>query len=390
MASQLSRRSSGAATVLRAVLEHGPVARSTVAERTGLSHASVTRHCAELIAHELVQDAPELVASKGIGRPHRPVDLGGRVVGAVHIAPEATTLAVLDLRGRVIANEHLPHVDTDPAVVLGAAVARLPRFLDQHSAGRRPLGVGVAVGGWVDPSSGVVVEHALLGWRGVPVRDIVARGCGLRVNVDSHARALARAELLFGSARDAASAVHLFVGDVVDAAIVTSGAVHHGPRSAAGAVAHLPLGDDLAARCPCGRSGCVQAAVSEQALTTRAVRDGVLTRPSIEDLLAAALGGHLAARALFVERARTVGRLVALLADVVNPEVLVVTEVGVLHLPESLAALRDEVRARSHACAAPQTAVRPTSFAAADVLAVAGGAVALSEVYANPLGQRGV
>lgn len=71
----------------------------------------------------------------------------------------------------------------------------------------------------------------------------------------------------------------------------------------------------------------------------------------------------------------------------VDPEVVVVTEAGVLHLPESLAALRDEVRARSHTCAEPDTAVRPTSFPAADVLAVAGGAVALGKVYANPLGR---
>jgi predicted NBD/HSP70 family sugar kinase len=68
--------------------------------------------------------------------------------------------------------------------------------------------------------------------------------------------------------------LHLFVGNVVDAAIVTGGTTHRGARSAAGDVAHLALGDP-AISCPCGRSGCLQATVADQAWAHRAWRAGV-------------------------------------------------------------------------------------------------------------------
>ena len=79
-----------------------------------------------------------------------------------------------------------------------------------------------------------------------------------------------------------------------------------------------------------------------------------------------------------MQRARAVGRAVRLLLDVLNPETLVVTEVGIIHREDCLSALRDEVgdlRAAS---------VGPTSFPDA-VLAVAGGAVALDVLYRDPL-----
>ncbi len=41
-ASDANRRRTSASVVLRSVLEHGPVARSTIARLTGLSPASVT------------------------------------------------------------------------------------------------------------------------------------------------------------------------------------------------------------------------------------------------------------------------------------------------------------------------------------------------------------
>jgi predicted NBD/HSP70 family sugar kinase len=374
-----ARRAVSAATVLRAILDHGPVARSTIARRTGLSPAAVTRQCADLISLGLIRDLPDLVTTNGAGRPFLPVDIDPDrlAVGGLHIALEHSTVALLDLRGRVRAQERFAHPSRDPSRVLRAAGERLRGFLAGHGA---ILGVGVACGGWVDPGTGVIVEHDPLGWRDVPVRDLLEPEVGLPVLLDGHSRALAVAERLFGVARHAASVVQLFVGNVVDAAIITGGAVHRGPRSAAGDVAHLPLGapDD---RCGCGRTGCFQATVSEQAVALDAVRAGVVARPSFVDLLTVARAGDQRAVALLERRARLVGRAVALLADVINPDVLVVAEAGVIHVPECLGALRDEVRVRSRA----ERAVVPPSIDAPDILGTAAGAVILDAVYTDPL-----
>ena len=382
------RQTASAAAVLQAALDHGPVARSTVARLAGLSPAAVSRLCADLAGAGLLRDAPEAAGPKGVGRPHVPVDVdtGRRVVCAVHIAVRDATLALLDLRGRVVASERIPLPGVPPRPALLQVARRVTGFVAEHADGRAPLGVGVATGGWVDPDNGILVEHPVLGWRGVPVRDIMAAATGLPVRVDNHSRALARAERMFGDTRARASIVHLFIGNVVDAAFATGGLVHHGPRSAAGAITHLPL-DGRADPCQCGRRGCLQAVVSSRALAQRAARAGIIGEPSFPDLLAAARAGDKRATALFRDRTRLVGAAAALLLDVLNPEVLVVTESGTAHLRECLELLRQEVRRRSTVTGDPGRRVVATSFGA-DALPVAGGAVMLDAVYASPLRDR--
>lgn len=381
------RQTSSAAAVLQAALDHGPVARSTVARLAGLSPAAVSRLCADLRSAGLLRDVPEAVESKVVGRPHVPVDVetGRWVACGLHLASQAATLAVLDLRGRVIAQERIPYQGTQPGQVLSLLAERIPGFLRDHASGREPLGVGVATGGWVDPAHGVIVEHNLLGWRDVPVHDVLAEATGLPVRLDNHSRALARAERTFGDVRAQARAsiVHLFIGNVVDAAFATGGTVHYGPQSAAGAIAHLPVNGSTEP-CDCGRSGCLQAVVSSQTIARRAAVAGITSVASFPAVMAAAQAGDQRAIGLMRDRARQIGVAAAPLLDVFNPEVLVVTEYGTSNFAECLELLRDEVRAHSALTGDPGRSVVASSFAS-NVLGVAGGAVILDAVYANPL-----
>ncbi len=377
--SSFSRRRTSASLVLRSVLEHGPVARSTIARLTGLSPASVTDHCSRLAGLGLIREAAVPHRAKGVGRPHVPLDLDATrfVVGGVHVAVPYTTVALLDLRGRVLAERRLKHTGApEPYGVLARAADGLAALLAE-APGSTPLGVGFAAGGWVERDAGTVVEHPLLGWREVPVREVLGARTGLPVHVDGHARALVNAERLFGRARGSGSVLHLFVGNVVDSAFTTHDEVHYGPRSQAGTIAHLPLPGGTEA-CACGRTGCLQAELSERTLCRRAREAGVVDSVNPMHVVAAAAAGDMTARQLLMERARMAGRAAGLLLDVLNPETVVVTEVGVMHFEDCLGALR-EAAGKSRAAA-----VLPTSFPDS-VLAVAGGSVMLDVLYRDPL-----
>jgi predicted NBD/HSP70 family sugar kinase len=379
------RRGASTGAVLRAVLEHGPVARSTIARLTGLSPASVTGHSAELAQLGLIRELAEAVQSNGVGRPHVPVDLATSryVVAAVHIAVHQTTTALLNVRGRVLAQSRAPHPGPQPSpeTVADRAAAGLARLLaDRPHA--IPLGLGVATGGRVDRDGGRVVEHPQLGWRDVDVRELFAERTGLLVHVDGHARALLQGERLFGHARGAASVLHLFIGNVVDAAFAVGDAVHRGPRSHAGAIAHLPLADSTE-RCECGRTGCFQAEVSERTLVRRA-GESEGAPDAFPELLRRAGSGDSAAVRLLTGRARSVGQAAATLMDVFDPEIVVVVEPGAMFLPACRAALRAEIAARAQARIDVERTVVPTSFGD-DVLALAGGSVILDALYRDPL-----
>ncbi|MFF4499871.1 ROK family protein [Streptomyces sp. NPDC001401] len=372
------RRRTSASVVLRSVLEHGPVARSTIARLTGLSPASVTDYCARFTELGLIRESDAPRRSNGVGRPHVPVDLDDSrfVVGGVHVAVPYTTVALLDLRGRVVARRELKHERTDPGWVLARAAEGLAALLAANPR-CRALGVGVAVGGWVDRESGTVVEHPLLGWRDVAVREVLGRRTGLPVHVDGHARALVNGERLFGLARSSGSVLHLFVGNVVDAAFATGDEVHHGPRSQAGAIAHLPVPGGTEP-CDCGRIGCLQAELSERTLCRRAREAGVVAGVNPMHVVTAADGGDPEAVRLLVERAHAVGQASRLLLDVLNPETVVVSELGIIHRADCLDALRQGVGDER------AVSVVPTSFPES-ILAVAGGSVALDVLYRDPL-----
>jgi predicted NBD/HSP70 family sugar kinase len=388
------RRGAAAGAVLGAILDHGPVARSTVARLTGLSPAAVSGHCAQFVERGLITERPETTGPRGLGRPHIPLDIdtARHLVAGAHIAVTHSTVALMDLRGAIVAEDRTPHrvPRPDPQEVFGDLAERLAALTARHAAGRSILALGLATGYRVDPAAGVIVDHPRLGWRDVPAGRLLSAATGLPVHVDSHARALARAEQLLGDAGARESSVLLFVGAVVDAAFATAGAVHRGPRSGAGSLAHLPLGpggpsvDPAAESCVCGVPGCLQSAVSEPTLLRQALARGLPVR-DFADLLDLARDGQPAAVELFRRRARLVGRVAALLLDMFDPEVLVVVEPGAGWLPECLAELRAEVAARSWVCDDPERAVVPSSFTGS-VLPVAGSAVALGAVYADPLG----
>ncbi|HEV3383056.1 MAG TPA: ROK family protein [Trebonia sp.] len=385
------RHTTNDSAVLQAVLDHGPVARSTIARLVGLSPAAVTRLSADLITAGLVRESAQAAAGpKPVGRPHVPVeiDTSRRVALGLHIALRHATIALLDLRGRVLARERISHAGTDARQLLPPLAARLPGFAAEHAAGRTPVGLGIAAGGWVDRADGIIVEHALLGWRDVHARQVFEDATGLPVRVDNHARALARAEQLFGDPRARASVVHLFAGNMIDAAFAIGGTVHDGPQSAAGAVAHLPL-EGRSERCACGRRGCLQAVVASHELGARAARAGITRRASFARLLAVARDGDQRAAELFRERARLLGDAAALLVDLLNPELLVVTEQGIRHVPGCLEILRARVGERSRLRPDPGRTVVSASFGD-ETLAVAAGTVILDALYANPLHRRPV
>ncbi|MFF9527239.1 ROK family protein [Streptomyces achromogenes] len=382
------RREANAALVLRTVLDHGPVARSAVARLSGLSPAAVSRQATDLTRMGLLRELPDLVEGRGVGRPQVPMDLhlgavGGPVAGGVHLGVPASTLGLVDLRGRVLARRLVPHDGLDRELLPAVVAAELRTFLAEHVRGRPLLGVGAALGGWVDPVRGSVVRHETLGWRRRPLAVELAQGLGgVPVRIDNHARAIAQSEILFGRPAARRSLVHLFVGNVVDAALGIAGVVHQGPGSAAGDVAHLPVPDSTAP-CPCGRSGCLEATASNTAVAATAARRGIVPEPDIFLVVDAAAAGDRRADRLLRERARAVGRAVALLLDVVNPDLVVVSEHASVLNAEYLEEIRGAAVDLSSVCDDPERIVSPHAGPA--TLPVAAGTVLLNPLFRAPL-----
>lgn len=148
-------------------------------------------------------------------------------------------------------------------------------------------------------------------------------------------------------------------------------------------MAHLPV-PGSSVPCTCGRTGCLQATASDRALGAEAVRRGIVPDPSVDLLVDAAATGDPRADRLLRERARAVGRAAALLLDVFNPAVMVVTELSSVLHEGYLEEIRGAATALSHVCDDPERIVSPHAGPA--VLPEAAATVLLSRVFRDPFG----
>lgn len=377
-------REGNAAAILSVIRAYGPLSRRAIARHTSLSMPTVSRQVSTLIDLGLLSEPSDPPLTGEVGRPTVPVDLNSNVIAAcgVHIGVTTTTYGLSTLRGELLDSERIPTPQGAPEEVLRCVARKVGVFLGNWPE-RRIIGIGLAIGGQVDVERGLL-DHGPLGWRGVPARVILEEVTGLPVHLDGHVPAMATAELLFGEATHARSALYFYAREMVGAAVAVGGVLHRGPGQS-GSIAHLPVGSDVP--CPCGRTGCLEVTVSERAVSERAVRAGVLDRPDIRSLRSVAEAGDVTAHRILTERAHALGRAVALLRDVVNPDLVVLGGQAITDAPAYLDAVYD---AYARTTALPDAGLVTVTRFGPDVQAMAACAGLLAQLYERPFSVVGV
>jgi predicted NBD/HSP70 family sugar kinase len=379
MPPSLQLSDSAAASVFRAVRLRGPVGRDVIAGVTSLSIATVNRQVIALLDAGLLRERADLAVSGAIGRPRVPVEVNHEpfVTLGIHIGARTTSIVATDLFGRTLDTVETPTPLSPAGPALASLADSAARYLRRWHR-RRPLWVGVAIGGAVDSASGHV-DHARLGWRQAPVGPVLADALGLPVSVASHVDAMAGAELLLGMRRFAPSSptsLYVYARETVGYALVIGGRVHC-PTSGPGTIAPLPVHSELL-----GGTGQLESTVSDEAVLAAARRLRILPSASAtRDLLRVARAGNGQAKELLAERARVLGEAVALLRDLLNPDELVVGGQAFTEYPEGMAAVEEAFTARS--VLAPRD-IRVTVFGNR-VQEAGAGIVSLGGLYADPL-----
>nr|WP_231569570.1 ROK family protein [Prescottella defluvii] len=377
-----------AAAVFRVAAAGGPLSRDEATRATGSSIATVNRHVSAMLSVGLLRERPDLAAAGAVGRPRIPfeVDHESYLTVGIHIGAVATSVIASDLRGRILGAVEIP----TPRGPSGAALATITGSARSFAARwhrRRPLWVGVALGGRVDPETGIV-DHPRLGWTDARVGDVVGAGFGLPVSVAAHVEAMAASELLLtpqradSTAGGKSSGLYFYARETVGLAMTLDGKVHT-PSAGSGSIAHLPTASEV--QCGCGATGCLEAAVGDRGVLLAARRAGVLpdgdTLPPIAALYRSARAGSVRAQEILDERARTLGGAVAMLRDLFNPDRVILGGQAFTDYPEAVPQVS---RALARATRAGGSDVRITGFGNR-VQEHAAGVVSLSSLYANPL-----
>ncbi|WP_298945135.1 ROK family transcriptional regulator [uncultured Microbacterium sp.] len=295
------------AALARAVLIHGPISRSALTTRLGLSPASLTRLAKPFLDRGLLVELDD-VSDGSVGRPTRPLDVApsdARYLG-IKLTGDTLYAALTDVRAELVATHARPLSGREPAAVVSAIRDCIAGF----DADIR--GLGVSLGGLVD--HGIVEYAPFLSWRHVDLGAMLADATGMQVTIENDLVALAEAERWFGMGRGLPGFSVITIGEGIGYAVVAHGEVVRTREVGAGLGGHIPLSGGNGPLCERGHRGCAQAMLTIGSLTAQV--SGALQRPvDYAEFLALAASGDPAARTVASAAGEALGRFIALAAN---------------------------------------------------------------------------
>jgi predicted NBD/HSP70 family sugar kinase len=376
--------------LLEQVHRDGELTRAELTQRLGLNRSTIGALVAELTDLGLIDERVP-TGNERAGRPSHVVAprADGPFAIAVEVDVDSVVTAAVTLGGDVLAryDHNLPAHGTTPYEIAARIAADVEELFASMPLGARSVGIGVSTPGTVAPTTGGRVEHAPnLEWRDEPFGAILAERLppGIAVAFGNDANLGALAEHLRGAARGFHDAVYLTGKIGVGGGVIVDGKLLSGAGGFAGEVGHMLL-DPSGPPCHCGSRGCVETYVGEEALLRLAGRTGPPTRESVAEVMRAARAGEPDAlrgvRAVGVALGRTIANLVNLL----NPQVVIMggSLATVLELCRAEVEHEIDVRAMSEA----RRSVQLRTAGLGENSSLIGGAeLAFGPLLADPVG----
>ena len=200
----------------------------------------------------------------------------------------------------------------------------------RRSSGLEIAALSVSIGGPLDVLQGIVLSPPNLpGWDRIPLKQLLLDRFRLPVFVEHDGNAGALAEWYFGAGRGTRSMIFLTMGTGFGAGLILDGRLYRGASDVAGEIGHVRIADD-GPFCY-GKAGSLEGYASgtgisrlAQMLFPRRWADA----PDMIVLSDDARGGDTDALRVFHVAAQAFGRGLAMMADVLNPERIVMGGLG--------------------------------------------------------------
>jgi len=281
------------------------------------------------------------------------VDVGGTKIAG----------GVVDETGRILQRTRRETRPDDADSIVSTIIDVVRDLVGEHTV----ISVGVGSAGFVDAERSTVMFAPNLAWRDMPVRDLVVAATGLPTVVENDANAAAWGEFKFGAASDVNHMVCVTIGTGVGGGLVLGGELYRGAHGIAAEIGHFQLVPD-GRLCGCGLRGCFEQYASGTALVREALilakerpteasrlielaggDPGAITGPMVTQ---AARGADQAAVELIATVGRWLGKGLASLSALLDPEVFVIgggaSDAGELLIGPAAAEMSDKLTGKGH------------------------------------------
>lgn len=250
-----------------------------------------------------------------------------------------TRIAIMDVANSLVkpvVKMELPLADNEKA--LSILIQQINTAIQKSGVSKEKIiGIGIGMPGFIDVTQGI--NYSFLPTNGKSLTSVIEEEVGLPVFIDNDSSLVALAELRFGAARGKANVMVINIGWGVGLGMIVNGSLFRGYNGFAGEFSHIPLflNNKL---CSCGKSGCLETEASMQVVMARA-KEGIASGrvcalkeiPADYDkacslIVKAAVNGDQFAMELLSEMAYNIGRGIAILIHILNPELVVLSGRG--------------------------------------------------------------
>ncbi|MET3804839.1 glucokinase [Nakamurella sp. UYEF19] len=222
-----------------------------------------------------------------------------QVVAALDVGGTSIKAALVDRRGGLVhQTRRATGVANGPAAVVDGIVELAAELVE--TTGASVVGVGIGVPGTVDSEAGIARYAANLGWRDVPLVELIAERTKVPVALGHDVRTAVLAEARWGAGAGEGSMFFIAIGTGIAGGLARLGVVDDGDTGLSGEIGHLVVRPGGPA-CFCGNHGCLEAIASASRISTRYAALTGRADVSAEEIASLVRAGELAAQTIWGE-----------------------------------------------------------------------------------------
>ncbi len=249
--------------ILREIFLSQKIDRASLARKTGISAATVTKIVTELIDEGLIMEVGESTSTGG----RKPILLCmnpayGNILG-VKIGLGYLQLIIADLTGEVVTKQRIDFGENSEPVKISKLIKQ---FVDDQNRNHL-VGASVAVSGSVDSLNGIVLDSFILGWKNVKFGEMLSKQLKVPVYIMNDVDSFTTTHLWKGKLTKCKDAIVITLGVGIGGSLVVDGNLYTG-NGGAGEVGHMTVREN-GDRCNCGSLGCLEAEAGFGALVNK-------------------------------------------------------------------------------------------------------------------------
>lgn len=317
-------------------INNGDDTLADLGKELNFSVPTVTKMVGELIEDGIVMDFGKMETPGG----RRPNIYGlnqssGYFIG-VDISQKRVHIGLINFKGDLIDEQmDISFEEAHPHERFERLCEIIEDFMSHTVVPRdKILSIGINISGRVNPQTGHSYSFFYFDER--PITEIFEEKLGIDVSIDNDSRAMAYGEYIKGRVQAEKNIIYVNVGWGLGLGIIVNGQLYYGKSGFSGEFGHITAFENEIL-CHCGKKGCLETEASGSALYRKFLeklhngQSSLLTQQkenedeiTLNDIIDVALQEDILAIELIEEVGNTLGKHVAGLINLFNPELVII------------------------------------------------------------------